>query len=303
MASERDLELLDDYISNRLNAQAKSAFEERLQADPELKGEFQLQNKIAEGLRNARKAELKAMLVAIPTAGLSGGEGSQMSIPAKIGVWVAATAVVGTGIYFFLTSNQTTDQPAKNHVIEMPKQAPEQVPADSQLAESTAVAPDNTQNESPSTEETVAVAPKVESSRKKKEDTSTVQPAGKPSIEAFDPSVSESTPEGTINQAELQNFSNPVTGDIPVLNDNTSKKYRFHYQIKDGKLTLFGPFEKSLYELIAFYDGESPNAKVTRFLYHASKYYLLKDDDDKVKALTPITDPKLIGKLNESRQK
>ncbi len=53
------------------------------------------------------------MLVAIPTAGLSSGEGSQMSLPAKIGIWVAATAVVGTGLYFYLTSDQTTEHPRK----------------------------------------------------------------------------------------------------------------------------------------------------------------------------------------------
>src|SRR5688500_18255936 len=99
MASERELELLDDYISNRLNAQEKNAFEQRLEADPELKGEFQLQNKIAQGIRTARAAELKSMLGAIPTTGLTGGEGP-LSLPAKVGLWVGAAAIIGTGVYF-----------------------------------------------------------------------------------------------------------------------------------------------------------------------------------------------------------
>ncbi len=128
-----------------------------------------------------------------------------------------------------------------------------------------------------------------------------MQPAGKIDITPYDPSSVEGGNGEAINQADIQTLLKSAATDMPVVNDNTSKKYRFHYQIKNGQLKLFGPFEKNLYEVMAFYDATG--TKVTRFLYHESKYYLLKDDDDKIKALTPITDPKLVGKLNESRQK
>jgi hypothetical protein len=298
MASERDLELLDDYISNRLNAQERSAFEQKLEGDPELKSEFQLQNKIADGIRQARAAELKAMLGAIPTTGLpTGGEG-QLSIPAKIGMWVAATAVVGTGIYFYLTSHETAEQPKNNETVQAPEvtkpedSAVQAQPADS---ETVATAPEDKR---PVTEESAKPAvKKADSAKTKKTDSSQVEPSGKPSINAFDPS--EETDEQGINQADVENIGKASAADMPVVYDNTNKKYKFHYQIKDGKLTLYGPFEKNLYELMAFYSG----TKVTRFLYHENKYYLLSDENDKIKILTPINDPKLIDKLNKSRQK
>src|SRR5687768_7409845 len=104
MASERDLELLDNYIGNRLDAAEKGAFEQKLEGDPELKREYQLQNKIAEGLRKARATELKAMLGAIPTSGLQGG-GESASLASKVGMWIAASAVVGAGVYFWLKAD------------------------------------------------------------------------------------------------------------------------------------------------------------------------------------------------------
>jgi len=299
MASERELELLDDYISNRLNAQERSAFEQRIEGDPELKGEFQLQNKIAEGIRQARAAELKAMLGAIPTTGLPGGDG-QLSIPAKIGIWVAATAVVGTGIYFYLTSNQATEQVKQHDTVQAPELTkPEDTttqpaPSDQEMA---TTAPEEKQPVAEESDKS-AVKKTDTAKAKKKTDTSEVQPAGKPAINAFDPSAEESDEQG-INQADAESIGKATTGDMPVVYDNTNKKFKFHYQIKDGKLKLYGPFEKNLYELMAFYSG----TKVTRFLYHENKYYLLSDENDKIKALTPINDPKLIDKLNKSRQK
>lgn len=301
MASERDLELLDDYISNRLNAEERSAFEGRLEADPELKGEFQLQNKIAESIRMARKAELKAMLGAIPTASIpQGGEG-HLSLPAKIGAWVAATAIVGTGIYFYLTSNETTDQADHKEVIQQPDTAAvQEQPADTQIAETSETTSPTAEVPKATQESSVAEPRKKDIIKPKKQaDSGKVQTAKKPTIQAYDPSASEDAGDETINQSEAGPIGKPTTVDMPVAYDNTNKKYKFHYQIKDGKLTLYGPFEKTPYELMAFYS----DTKVTRFLYHESSYYLLSDENDKIKALSPINDPKLIGKLNQSRQK
>jgi hypothetical protein len=295
MASERELELLDDYISNRLNASERNAFEQRLEADPELKGEFQLQNKIAEGLRAARAAELKSMLGAIPTAGLTGGEG-QLSLPAKVGIWVGAAAIVGTGVYFYLTATDSQEQPKKDEIVQE-----DTTPAETQVTQPETESTETAVSEGtqPAAEESVnKVSPATTPAKtRKKADSAKAEPAEKPPINAFDPSSEESSE--AINQADIEKSGKAGASDMPVVNDNTNKKYRFHYQIKDGKLTLYGPFEKNLYELMAFYT----DTKVTRFLYHESKYYLLTDDNDKIKSLTPITDPKLTDKLNKSRQK
>ena len=56
MALEKDFELLDEYLRNKLSAADKAAFEQKLQGDADLQREHKLQQKIAEGLRKARTA-------------------------------------------------------------------------------------------------------------------------------------------------------------------------------------------------------------------------------------------------------
>ena len=97
MASERDLELVDQYLGNRLTSQEKSVFEKRLETDTELRNEFSLQQKVVESVRKARVAQLKNLLNDIPLASIP-AEGT--SIVAKLGLWVVAAVVIGTGLYF-----------------------------------------------------------------------------------------------------------------------------------------------------------------------------------------------------------
>ena len=99
MASERDFELLDEYISNRLTEQDKANFEKKLEVDGDLKSEFVLQQRVVEGIRTARAVELKSMLSNIPMSSIP-SDGT--SLLAKVGLWVAAAGLVGTGAYFYL---------------------------------------------------------------------------------------------------------------------------------------------------------------------------------------------------------
>src|SRR5262245_21683160 len=96
MASERDLELLDDYLRNQMNAGDAAAFEQKLEADQALKSEYNLQKKIAEGLRQARVAELKAMLNTVAVPAPQG----MTSLLTKLGLGIGASLLVGAGIYY-----------------------------------------------------------------------------------------------------------------------------------------------------------------------------------------------------------
>src|SRR5690348_10920052 len=99
MASERDLELLDNYLRNQLNAGEQAAFEQQMAGDQSLQAEYNIQQKIAEGLRQARIAELKGMLNNVPIAAGQGGT----SLLAKLGLGVGASLLVAVGIYYFST--------------------------------------------------------------------------------------------------------------------------------------------------------------------------------------------------------
>jgi hypothetical protein len=85
---------------------------------------------------------------------------------------------------------------------------------------------------------------------------------------------------------------------IAVEIDTKNKKYDFHYQFKDGKLFLYGPFENDLYEILEFFSDD----KRTMFLFYQENFYLLKDDNEKLKPLGAIQDPSLIKKLKDYRK-
>jgi hypothetical protein len=121
MASEKDFELLDQYVGNRLSTADKAAFEQKLAADADLKNELAFQQKIVDGLRKARASELKKMLNDIPMSSIP-SEGNSMLT--QIGIWVAAAGLVGTGLYFYLQSDEPTvlPSPSADQMAEAEKQ-------------------------------------------------------------------------------------------------------------------------------------------------------------------------------------
>ena len=63
-----NFELIDDYLTNRLTESERVAFEQQVASDPSLKADVELQKNILQGIKNARAAELKAMLNNILTS-------------------------------------------------------------------------------------------------------------------------------------------------------------------------------------------------------------------------------------------
>jgi hypothetical protein len=293
MASERDLELLDDYIGNRLDVPGKRAFEQKLDADPELKSEYDFQQKIADGLRQARAAQLKAMLVALPTPPMHGS--GHVSVSAKVSMWVAATAVVGAGIYFLLRSDEKTETSSTRPATEIHPDTQATAPQTTDSVDSPAVSAEQNTT-APSSTEKKSLIKKVAPVQKDSDNTN--RQAEKPAINAFDPTEAEeqNTPVETVIEPSAKVSKEVKT---PVETNTTSKKYTFHYQFTDGKIILYGPFEKELYEIMEFFGG----TKQPVFLYHKNNYYLMTNDGDKIKPLVPVNDPKLLSKLKELRQK
>jgi hypothetical protein len=99
MAVERDLELLDDYLANRMDAKSRAAFEQKINADQELKGELEIQQQMISGIKNARVAELKQMLNNVP---VPAGQTAGTAAGTKITLWVAVAGIIATGVYFYV---------------------------------------------------------------------------------------------------------------------------------------------------------------------------------------------------------
>jgi hypothetical protein len=285
MASEKDFELLDQYVSNRLNAQDKAAFEQKLEADAELKNEFLLQQRVVAGIRKARATELKKLLNDIPVSSIP-SEGT--SIIAQIGMWVVMAGLVGTGLYFYFNQEDKaeTQQTITNEVkAEKP-----------QLDDSKKEEQPQQENQAPvQTDVTAEQKDKVTAPETVTPEKTQEKPIERSPLDVFDPS--EDVDNAAQDNTERDKATISSTPSI-IVQTETNKKYNFHYQFKDNKLYLYGSFEKNLYEIMEFFSDN----KRTMFLFYKDNYYLLNEESDKVKALEPISDATLLKKLKDYRK-
>lgn len=266
-----NFEKIDDYLANRLSDSEKVTFENQLEGDPSLKEEFTFQKGVLKGVQQARIAELKQMLNQVPvgSAGLSAGQ---------IAATVISTGVVLFSLYYFLGN----DQPQS---VE-PTAEPELI-----------IAPTEPRNQVPDTSVPVIESPTKNEPKDKEEPTresKASSPVKKPAIHVVDPSDEFKAAEEPTGVTPLRT---PIASSkLEVITDSSDKKHSFHYQFKQGKLQLFGPFENNLYEILEIH-GDSHAV----FLYYKENYYLLDESQNAITPLAPIRDGKLLQKLKEYR--
>lgn len=297
MASEKDLELLDQYVSNRLAAQDRTAFEKKLAADTSLRQELQIQQRVVEKIREARASELKTMFNSIPTSALETGGAS---VGTKIALWAAVATVVGAGVYFYSVS----DNNDASQDLSRQEEITDQVPQTTEPAEPPAATdeqPPATQDEKPSDN---AVTPPAENKEESSDtpqsqnDIESEESAKSPApLDVFDPTEEEKQSSDAKSPAGVTESTPLHKSSIAVEFDSDNKRYDFHYQFKNGKLLMYGTFEKNLYEIMEFFSDN----KRTVFLYYKDNYYLLNEETDDVKPLTAINDPVLLKKLKDYR--
>ncbi|MBL7844716.1 MAG: hypothetical protein KF846_01390 [Cyclobacteriaceae bacterium] len=275
MAVEKDLDLLDDYLSNRMGEQDKVAFEQKLEANPELQKEMQLQQQLVEGIRKQRALELKTMLNNVPVAS---GTGGQTALFTKVVSSVIVAGLVTTAVYWYFTDSE---------------------PAESIVSKTEEV-------EEPTEEANLPEEPPViEEKAEEKKSASSSAEVTTPAAEVTKPKLDIYTPESAEESANLQKEHDQiafitkafVTSSVEVDVESGNKKYNFHYIFRGGKLVLYGSFENNLYEILEFISEN----KRTVFLYYKTSYYLLDEQVETPTLLVPIRDAKLIKKLKEHR--
>jgi len=296
MASERDFELLDDYLRNRLSGEEKASFERRMEADSDLKNEYKLQQSLIEGIKRTRVAQLKATLnnVAVPTVG------PQVSVVTKIATSLVVAGIVGAGIYFFLTGENKEKIAEQQMVIEEekavekePEPLREEIKAE---PDASTIAPGTPESSTVKKKEDILTEKKTIKTPALKEDAK--EPAQR-QLDVFDPTEDGESGRTYAKESDVKSGTATAKNTtIAVEIDNSNKKFNFHYQFKDDKLFLYGSFEKNLYEIMEFFGDDN---KRTVFLFYKDNYYLLNEDNQKIKPLVPITDQILIKKLKESR--
>lgn len=281
MASENEIKLVDDYLANRLSGQEKAAFEQQLQGNPELQQEVKFQQELIQGIRQARVAELKAILNNVPVPPVNVGPAS---VAVKVISSLAVVGVVSTALYFYFDQEQTEQAtPAEEQTEQsVPTKTPE-VPVTSEEGVT-------------SSESGKPVGSPGEEKPVQKETAPVVQPK----LEVYNPEAEAEANQlqAQKEQAQLEIISRAfVTSSIEVKTEKSTRKYGFHYMFKDNKLVLFGSFEDNLYEILEFIAGNQ-RAVV---LYYNNLYYLLDLDKTAPTQLVPIKDKALLTKLKQYR--
>jgi hypothetical protein len=281
-----NFELIDDYLTNRLSGEAKKDFEKQVEADPSLKTDLQLQKVILESVKKARAAELKTMLKNVPVGGSTG--------IAQFSVMKMAAGIIGAGLLIAALSHyfKNSGENGSNMSTSLEDSIKKVNPSDFEpLEEPTEAAPKE--------EKKIEQQPKVEKKPELKtteNPVKTATPATNPKVDLVDPTkdIIEGDSRPLVSQ---QRTKTPVSTShikVDVLPDD--KKHSFHYQFSEGKLLLYGAFEKSLYEILEI-NGETHSV----FMFYKDQYYLLDENQTKTTPLQPIIDRELISKLKEYR--
>jgi hypothetical protein len=278
-----NFELIDSYLTNRLNEQERQAFEQQIKSDPALKADVEFQASIVEGLKKARAAELKAMLNKVPVNNTP----VQFSV-LKMAAGLVGTAVLVSAIYLYFKKDNQSEVPGPTTPIEDSTKQKEQTKEVKATEEVT--------NEGQSTEVN-KTEDKKEPSVKPAEKITPSKNVTKPKLDVVNPSedLTESTPTRETVEPSKPGLATPA---IEVEVDSASKKYSFHYQFVNGKVILFGSFDKSLYEILEI-NGETHST----FLFYKENYFTLDESKHEITRLEAIKDKALIKKLKEYRDK
>lgn len=276
-----NIELIDDYLTNKLSDAQRETFEQQVAADPTLKADVEFQRQVIESVKNARVAELKSMLNNVPIGAAK--EFTTLKVAAGI---VGGALLIGS-VYWF---GNGEDQP----IIAEPKDS-------ISIVTENEITPASEDEELTNTlEQTTEAAVKPEAKVDTKAPTTIKKEVIKPTIDVVDPSVElvEST-SSPVNHGVVE--ATPPAIEVKSLEvnvDSANKKYKFHYQFVDGKVVLYGSFDRSLYEIIELNGG-----KHSVYLYYQNKYYLLDEQATTITPLEVITDKATVTKLETYRKK
>ena len=279
-----NFELIDDYLTNRLTESERLDFEQQLISDPTLKSDVELQKNILEGIKNARAAELKAMLSNVPIS-----PASSVFTGMKMAAGIIGAGILITSLYYYYQPTALNGIPNLSTSIQDSVQGNDSVERSEKLIPAEETAKENNS--------AVVTEPKEEKAIEREKEN--IKPAivAQPKIEVVDPTDEMSSKN---NQEDIviseSSKSTVETSHIQVEIDSSSKKYNFHYQFNNGKLQLFGAFDKSLYEILEI-NGDSH----TIFLFYRENYYRLDEKQDQITKLALIKDSSLLKKLKEYR--
>lgn len=277
------LDLMDDYLADKLPDEEKAAFEKQVETDYALQQELAFQKQVVLGIQQARARELKAIMNNVQ---ISGWQSGNTGLMAKIAAGVLVSGALIFTAYFFF--KKEAEETPREELVEASIDEPESI----DIADTSAIEEESDSIKLESNE--VKEQAEVKSPTVKKEKSVKAQP----NITVLDfETENEQAPAIDTNVSDEQAGAfSPY--DLPIDIDDTHNRYNFHYQFKDERLILYGKFDKSLYEVIEF----NTNDQRTIYFYYKNNFYRLDPRQSKITSLEPIKDTSLLNKLQRYRE-
>ena len=286
-------ERIDAYFNNELTEADRQQLMQDIDSDPSLKADFQFQEGVIDGIKDFRKKELMARLDNIQVASVG-----QSILLKSIGI-IGIASVVTVGTYMWL--NSTEEQPLSTEDPVNTEQliaAPEETMAEDADEVDTGILVEDEKTEDKIAGKIVEADPGAESTR---EASDTDTPAATPAIVI--PEVQEPESETSVSVDEDLSAPEAMSSSAIRLRSSTdvevrlSKKYSFHYQVKNGALVLFGNFNDSPFEVIEL----KTNKGINSYLYFEDNFYALVNNSTEVKPLLVLKNEQLIKELEKRR--
>jgi hypothetical protein len=284
--------LVGTYLDNEMSEIERLEFENRLLHDSELREEYDFQKDLINGIKEARKVELKARLDNIPI-----NTPLYQTIGFKSVIVASISAGIGFGAYYLFNENDNlqisqiniTDKQELITEQDNPPEIPKAITPildDKKKSEqkSQEAAPEETpQTIAMNTEEDVQEEPEV------------IQPnVIEPDVvEGFDDedfTSEEIDVENTINDLEKVKENVESTVEIATVKDRRNK---FHYKFFENKLYLLGDFNEMPYEIIEL----NASSGKSYYLYYNNNFYKLESDQLKPTPLEKIENDSLVNEL------
>ncbi len=301
---------IDAYLTGQLTEAESKAFEASLATDQGLRSEVEFQKNLISEIRNYRSAQLKSRLDQVKLPG-SDFEAFLQSNGAKI-LYGSAIAVAGVGLFWFATpKEEVVPQPEQQKVELLAETNDQRVEEVLPMEQKEQVQPEEPFEESaPDLEEEDETSVPADESRLVKESvtmekTEEMDSEGEPeATQSFTPDISLPADDFEPDDQDFESnentpgsMENPVTLgasmiNIEVVGESRTRSFKYF----DGKLSLYGDFSESTYEIIEINTDGGREV----FFYYAGSYYQIILTRVTI-PLKPISDPAKIQELETLR--
>ena len=281
-------ERIEAYFNNELTEAERQQLVHDMNTDANLKSEFQFQQEVIDGIKAYRKQELIARLDQVKI--VSTGNPAWLKTLGITGV--VAVATVGT--YLWVNQTQLPPEPSLKHKKEQVAEPNKETEATTEKAIDKITPVEETGKEN------------MAKATQKQHEGTTPQASNKEEVSSpavIIPEISEPETETTANTDVDLTAPKAMSSSAVRLSTSTdvevkmSKKYKFHYQVKDGGLILYGNFNDSPFEVLEMKTSKG----IKSYLYYKGHFYALATDSDKIRPLVAIENQELIAELQKRR--